>query len=134
MKTQEEKKSRKWTKRVLAALGIALLLLVIVGGITLYKSARTVMSAEKVDDGIYKITYQNDYKLDKALSANIKTEQDLIDFISDTFFLGIPVDANQDYVACSACSVSTISTPCRCMPSICLSPMRRGIPPLSNGS
>lgn len=102
MNTQVKKKNGKWFKRMAAALGIALLLLVIVGGVMLYRPARTVMSAEKVDDGIYKITYQNDYKLDKALSANIRTEQDFIDFVSDTFFLGIPLDVNQDYVACSA--------------------------------
>ncbi len=89
-------------KKILIVLGIAVLLLVIVGGITLYQPAKTVMSAEKIDDGIYKITYRNDYKLDKALSSNITTEQDLLDFVSNTFFLGIPLDANQDYVACSA--------------------------------
>ena len=104
MKTQKEKekKNRKWPKRVFAVFAITLLLSVIVGGVMLYHPAKTVMSAEKIDDGIYKITYQNDYKLDKALSSNIKTEQDLLDFVSDTFFIGIPLNANQDYVACSA--------------------------------
>ncbi len=102
MKKQTEKKNRMRAKRVLAVLGIGLLLFVIVGGVTLYKPVKTVMSAAQMDDGIYKINYQNDYKLDKALSSNITTEQDLLDFVSDTFFLGIPLDANQDYVACSA--------------------------------
>ena len=98
----KEKKSGKLVKRILAVLGIALLIFAIVGGVTLYKPVKTAMSAEKIDDGIYKITYQNDYRLDKALAANITTEDDFIRFISDTFFLGIPVKANQDYVACSA--------------------------------
>lgn len=95
-------KKRNWSKRILAALGIVLLILVIVGAVTLYKPVKTVSSAKQIDNGIFQITYQNNYKLDKALASNITTEQDLLDFVSDTFFLGIPLDANQDYVACSA--------------------------------
>lgn len=102
MKNQSEKKNRKWPKRVLGALGIVMVIIIVVGAVTLYKTVKTVTSVERVDEGIYKITYQSNYKLDKALAANIRTEQDLIDFISDTFFLGIPLEVNQDYVACSA--------------------------------
>ena len=102
MKDHKQKKKRKWSPKIFAALGAVLLILVIVGAVTLYKPFKTVTSVERVDAGLYKIAYQNDYKLEKALSANIRTEQDFLDFLSDTFFLGIPVDANQDYVACSA--------------------------------
>ena len=49
MKNQTE--TKKWFKRVLAALGIILLVLVIVDAITLYNPVKTVMSAQQVDDG-----------------------------------------------------------------------------------
>ena len=73
MKNQSEKKNRKWPKRVLGALGIVMVIIIVVGAVTLYKTVKTVTSVERVDEGIYKITYQSNYKLDKALAANIRT-------------------------------------------------------------
>ena len=101
-KDARSRKKGKWVKRVFGIIGLALLLLIVCAAIVLYRPVTTVTTVEQVDDGIYRITYNNDYKLDKALSANITTEDDFVKFISDTFFFGIPVKANDDYVACSA--------------------------------
>lgn len=96
-----KKKKRKWLRRILCTLGIILLALVIAAVALLYGPVTTIMTIEQVDNGIYKINYNQNYKLDKALSANIKTENDFLKFASDTFFFGYPLEANQDYVACS---------------------------------
>ena len=95
------KKKRKLFKRIICSLGIVLLLLIIAAAVSLYSPVKTIMTIEQVDEGFYKIDYNHDYRLDKALAANISTEDDFLRFISDTFFLGIPIEANQDYVACS---------------------------------
>ena len=97
-----KKKNRKNIKRIFGTIGIIVLALIIVLSVTLYSSVKTIMTVEQMDEEIYKITYEKDYKLDKALAANITPEQEFLQFASDTFFLGAPLEANQDYVACSA--------------------------------
>ena len=101
VETKPKKKKGKLIKRIFCTLGVLLLVLVIVAVIMLYGPVKTVSTVEQIDDGIYKITYCHDYKLDKALKANIRTEDEFLKFISDNFFFGIPLEANQDYVACS---------------------------------
>lgn len=101
-KGKKEKKKRKWPKRVFGALGMMLLALAIFVTVRMWGTVRTVTTVERVDEGLYKVTYHKDYRLDDALKANIITEDDFLKFASDTFFLGVPVTANQDYVACSA--------------------------------
>ena len=101
----EEKNRRKKGKvirKVLGTLGIILLVVIAALATMLYSSVKTVMTVEQMDKGIYSISYEKDYKLDKALSANITTEHDSMKFVSDTFFLGVPVKSNDEYVACLA--------------------------------
>ena len=96
-----KKKKRKWLRRILCTLGILLLALIVTAAVLRYGPVRTMSTVEQIDQGIYKLTYQQDYHLDKALKANIVTEDDFMKFASDTFFFGYPVEANPDYVACS---------------------------------
>ncbi len=96
-----KKKKRKWLRRILCTLGILLLALIVTAAVLLYGPVRTMSTVEQIDQGIYKLTYQQDYHLDKALKANIVTEDDFMKFASETFFFGYPVEANPDYVACS---------------------------------
>lgn len=97
-----ERKKGRVVKRVFCSLGIILLVLIITLSVMLYSSVKTIMTVEQVDEGIYQICYEKDYQLDKALAANITTEDEFLQFASKTFFLGVPLEANQDYVACSA--------------------------------
>jgi Penicillin V acylase and related amidases len=101
--SEEKPKKRKGriVKRIFCSVGIILLVLIVTLSVMLYSSVKTIMTVEQVDEGIYKICYEKDYKLDKALASNISTEDELLEFVSDTFFFGIPFDANQEYVACS---------------------------------
>ena len=95
------KKKRKWVRRIFGTLGVILLLVIIAAVVLLYGPVTTMMSIEQMDDGIYKINYNQNYQLDKALSANITTEDEFLKFASDTFFFGYPLEANPDYVVCS---------------------------------
>ncbi|MBQ9902743.1 MAG: linear amide C-N hydrolase [Clostridia bacterium] len=98
---KKPEKKGKWGRRIFGTLGILLLVLVVAAAVLLYGPVKTISTIERIDDGIYKITYSQDYKLDKALKANIRTEDEFLKFVSDNFYFGIPVKANQDYVACS---------------------------------
>ena len=96
-----KRKKRGIVRKIFAAIGIILLAMVITLTVMLYSSVKTIMTVEQVDEGIFKITYEKDYQLDKALEANISTDAEFLEFVSRTFFLGFPVESNQDYVACS---------------------------------
>ena len=99
---KKQKKKSIPGRIILAVLGILLLALIITGVIIFYGPVSTIMSVTEIDDGIYSMNYNRDYDLDKALSADIHTEQQLMSFISDTLFYGLDVGVNQKYIACSA--------------------------------
>ena len=98
----EKKPKKKIFRKILCSAGVLLLALAIFLAVYTYDSIKTIHTVEQIDDGIYKITYEKDYKLDDALAANITTEDEFLAFASKKFFLGIPLEANPDYVACSA--------------------------------
>ena len=99
---KEKPKARKWLRRIFGTLGIILLAVIVAAAVILYGPVTTIMSVRQIDNGIYQVTYHQDYHLDRALKANIITEDDFLKFASETFFFGYPLEANQDYVACSA--------------------------------
>ena len=62
---------------VILILAAAIVLFVI-----LYSRIVTAANVEQVGHNLYKVHYCQDYFLDKALEAGIKTEQELLDFIN----------------------------------------------------
>lgn len=108
--TQEEQPAKKQRKKriwpkvllwvfltpVLLVLAAAIVLFVI-----LYGRIATAASAAQVGDNLYRIHYQQDYFLDKALESGIETEEDLLSFINEEMFFGYGIDANLDKYACS---------------------------------
>lgn len=98
------KKKKVWPKvilwifltPVLLVLSAAIVLFVI-----LYGRIATATNVEQVGHKLYKVHYRQDYFLDKALNAEIKTEQDLLDFINKEMYFGYGIDANIDKYACS---------------------------------
>lgn len=99
-----KKKKRIWLRVLLWIFltpVIVILAAAIVLFIILYGRIATAASAEQVGDNLYKIHYQQDYFLDKALESGIKTEQDLLNFINEEMFFGYGIDANVDKYACS---------------------------------
>ncbi|MBQ9902742.1 MAG: linear amide C-N hydrolase [Clostridia bacterium] len=103
-KEPPKKKKRIWL-RVLLGIILTPILLALVAAIAvfviLYGRLTTMASAEQVGHNLYKIHYQQDYALDKALAADIKTEQDLLNFINEEMYFGYGIDANIDKYACS---------------------------------
>lgn len=106
-KKQKPKKAKKSKilRVILWIIGTPLalaLLTVLVVFILLYGRIATMASAGQVSHNIYKVHYQQDYKLDKALAAGIETEEDLLSFINEELYFGMGFDANLDKYACSA--------------------------------
>ncbi len=103
-KDKPKKKKRIWLRILLGVILTPVLLVLaaaIVLFIILYGRIATVTSADQVGHNLYKIHYQQDYFLDKALDAGIKTEEDLLQFINEEMFFGYGIDANIDKYACS---------------------------------
>lgn len=102
---QKPKKKKRIWLRVLLWTFLTPVLLVLAAAIVLfiilYGRIATAASAEQVGTNLYKIHYQQDYFLDKALESGIETEQDLLNFINEEMFFGYGIDANVDKYACS---------------------------------
>lgn len=107
-KTAKTKKKRKWPW-VLLIVFIVLLTPVVVAFIILYGRIATMASVEHVDQDFYKMTYKADYHLDKLLEADISTEEDLFQFISDEIYFGYPIAS--DNISKYACSAFLAKTP-----------------------
>ncbi len=99
-----KKKKRVWPK-VLLWIFLTPVLLVLAAAIVLfiilYGRIATAANMEQVGHNLYKVHYRQDYDLDKALDAGIKTEQDLLNYINEEMFFGYGIDANIDKYACS---------------------------------
>ncbi len=100
--TEKPKKKKKGWKIPLVIL-IVLLTPIIVAFVILYGRIATIASVEHVDQDFYKITYKQNYHLDKLIQADIDDEKKLYDFLSEEFFFGYPISSgNMDKYACSS--------------------------------
>ena len=109
MKMSETK--RKSKKRIIKIIALSLAAVLVVSivsaGIVLYGRIAGVMSVKQVAEELYTMNFQQDYHLDKALSADIKTKQDLMKFICDDMFFGYQMKSGPIRYACSAFSTET---------------------------
>ncbi len=109
MKMSETK--RKSKKRIIKIIALSLAAVLVVSivsaGIVLYGRIAGVMSVKQVAEELYTMNFQQDYHLDKALSAGIKTKQDLMKFICDDMFFGYQMKSGPIRYACSAFSTET---------------------------
>ena len=98
------KKSR--AKRIIRIIALSLAAVVLSGvvaaGVILSGRIASMMSIRHVGDDLYTMNYQQDYHLDKALQAEIKNENELLQFICDDMFFGYQIDANLQKYGCSA--------------------------------
>lgn len=81
---------------ILLAIAIIVVIVLNIGKI------RTMASVTKVSDGFYKITCHYDYKCDDYLNSDINNLDDMIDWISEQYFFGIPIELNKADFGCSA--------------------------------
>ena len=99
---KKKSKARKIIKLTALSLAGILLASVLTVGIILYGRAATILSVKQAGNQLYTVNFQQNYHLDKALSANIKSERELLQFICDEFYFGYQVENNVKKFACSA--------------------------------
>ena len=101
-KTKKTSKVRKVIRITALSLAGVILAAVISAAVVLYGRAATVMSVRKAGNQLYTVNFRQNYHLDKALAADIKTEDELLQFICDEFYFGYQVANNVREFACSA--------------------------------
>lgn len=99
---KKKSKARKIIKMTALSLAGIILASIITVGIILYGRAATILSVKQAGNQLYTVNFQQNYHLDKALSANIKSERELLQFICDEFYFGYQVENNVKKFACSA--------------------------------
>ena len=99
---KKKSKARKIIKMTALSLAGILLASVLTVGIILYGRAATILSVKQAGNQLYTVNFQQNYHLDKALSANIKSVRELLQFICDEFYFGYQVENNVKKFACSA--------------------------------
>ena len=99
---KKKSKAKKIVKITLFSVLGVLVAVIAAAAFILYGRIATMASVKCVGSDLYTMNFQQDYHLDKALDANIKSESDLLKFICDDMFFGYQVDANLEKYACSA--------------------------------
>ncbi len=94
-------------KKAVIILSLILVILIAAFFIMFGGKLRTMSSVAEVSDGLYKITCHYDYKCDDYLNAGINNVDDLVEWITDQYFFGIPVEMNKADFGCSAFSAET---------------------------
>ena len=97
-----KKKGKRIIKITALSLAGVIIVTVIAAGFILYGRIASMLSIKHIGDDLYTMNYQQDYHLDKALSAGIKNEEDLLRFVCDDMFFGYQVDGNLSKYGCSA--------------------------------
>ena len=113
----EKKKKMSETKRRISkkkiikitALSLAAVLTagIIAAAVILYGRIASILSVRNISDELYTMNFQQDYHLDKALSSEIKSKNDLMKFICDDMFFGYQMKSGPIRYACSTFSTET---------------------------
>ncbi len=94
-------------KKIILIILAVIILVIIIPLLIFAKQIATMSSLKKVDEGIYSIHVSYDYKLDKALSADISTEEELFQWMSHELLYDLaPVQAEIQPFGCSSFLVS----------------------------
>ena len=96
------KKAATVLKRIFLAVSALILTIVIIAGAALGGRVMSMASIKHVGSDLYTMNFHQDYHLDKALSAGLTTEEQLLEFVCNEMFFGYGVDANLSKYACSA--------------------------------
>ena len=98
-------------KKIIKITALSLAALLIAGAVTagfvLYGRVASILSVKQVADELYTMNFRQDYHLDKALEAGIKSKNDLMKFICDDMFFGYQMKSGPIRYACSAFSTET---------------------------
>ncbi len=85
-------------------LGFPAVLIAIAGVFVLAvrKQIATVMSLKELKPGVYTLKYTADYKLDNILDSGITNEDELIEWLEQNIYGGLPVAMKDNLFGCSA--------------------------------
>ena len=106
----EQKKMPKWKKAIIISL-LSFLGLIIIAISTFYgvyfNEINALCTIKKVDEGIYSMTYKNDYFFDEFLETGASSDEELSDFIIKKLLHGLPVNFDLPDYGCSSFTAST---------------------------
>ena len=109
--TKTKRKSKKRTKRIIRIIALSLAAVLTAGIITvailLHGRIASILSVRQVAEEFYTMNFRQDYHLDKALAADIRSKNDLMKFICDDMFFGYQMESGPIRYACSAFSTQT---------------------------
>ena len=104
------KKTNRWKK---VAIGIfssffalVFLALAIFYGI-FYNEVNALCTIKKEDDGIYSMTYKNDYFFDEFLKTGASSDEELSSFIIKKLLHGLPINFDLPDYGCSSFTATT---------------------------
>lgn len=98
----KSKKALRIVKRILLVILAITLTLIFVCGIVLGGRIMSMASIKHIGGDLYTMNFHQNYYLDEALSSELKTEDQLLNFVCEKMFFGYGVDANLEKYACSA--------------------------------
>ena len=86
------------------ALGFAVLVLAALGVciFAVRKQIATITSLKEIRPGVYTLKYTAGYKLDSILEADLRSEADLLNWLEDNIYFGLPVALKDNLFGCSA--------------------------------
>ena len=98
-----KQKKKKIVLRVIAGIGIALLIIIIVALVLFRNELRSLMSLKKVDDyGMYQMTYYGDYGFDDFLETGAENDADIEAFVTKRLLKGLPINLGVTGDGCTA--------------------------------
>lgn len=95
---QTEKRRGPLVKIIITLLVVIIILL----AVTLFSRIKTMSSINKVAESFYTVNYSADYKLDEVLEHGAANSDELMEVLSQELFFGFPVEADENFSACSA--------------------------------
>lgn len=84
-----------------------LLVPVVIGAVLLFPKLKTATQIRRDGEGIYYLEYTDKLKFDDMLTANITTDDELIDWISKAEFFGLPIDVDINRYGCASFSAKS---------------------------
>ena len=98
-----KQKKKKIVLRVIAGIGIALLIIIIVALVLFRNELRSLMSLKKVDDyGMYQMTYYGDYGFDEFLEIGAENDAGIEAFVTKRLLKGLPINLGVTGDGCTA--------------------------------
>lgn len=97
------KKNRKRILRMIAVIGVCLLVIFTLLIILFWNELRSLISLKKVDDyGMYQMVYYGDYGFDEFLDVGAASDADIESFVTRRLLKGLPIDLGVTGDGCTA--------------------------------